>query len=92
MGTTSDNFSDPNNLKAVHSIEAILVFKRGDGHPQQHLFPSHLLSTPLQLHQQNKKRHSDGHDLDRKSSSNEFFSFVSFVLFFFFSGEINSSN
>lgn len=69
MATTSDDLSDPNNLKAMHSIEAILGFKKGDGQHQQHLFNTHFLSAPLQPHQSNKKRHSDGHDLDRKLPS-----------------------
>jgi len=59
VATTSDDLSDPNNLKAIHSIEAILGFKKGDNHHQQHLFPSHLLPSSLQLHQHNKKRNSD---------------------------------
>jgi len=66
VATTSDDLSDPNNLKAIHSIEAILGFKKGDNHHQQHLFPSHLLPAPLQLHQHNKKRNSDGHYSDSK--------------------------
>ncbi len=67
MATTSDDLSDPNNLRAIHSIEAILGFKKGDHHHQhQHLFASHLLPTPLQLHQHNKKRNSDGHYSDCK--------------------------
>jgi hypothetical protein len=62
VATTSDDLSDPNNLKAIHSIEAILGFKKGDHHHQQHLFASHLLSSPLQ----HKKRNSDGHYSDGK--------------------------
>jgi len=65
LATTSDDLSDPNNLKAIHSIEAILGFKKGDNHHHQHLFPSHLLPTSLQL-QQNKKRNSDGHYSESK--------------------------
>jgi hypothetical protein len=64
MATTSDDLSDPNNLRAIHSIEAILGFKKGDNHhhhQQQHLFASHLLPSVLQLHQHNKKKNSNGH-------------------------------
>lgn len=73
LATTSDDLSDPNNLKAMHSIEAILGFKKGDHHhhhhyshqqQQQNIFPSHLLPSPLQIHQSNKKRNSDGHYTD----------------------------
>lgn len=68
IATTSDDLSDPNNLKAIHSIEAILGFKKGDHHHQQHLFPSQLLPSPLQLHQSNKKRHySDGNLFNKKN-------------------------
>jgi len=66
LATTSDDLFDPNNLKAIHSIEAILGFKKSDNHHQQHLFASHLLPSPSQLHQQNKKRNSDGHYPDSK--------------------------
>lgn len=89
MATTSDDLSDPNNLKAMHSIEAILGFKKGDGQHQQHLFNSHFLSAPLQPYQSNKKRHSDGHDLERKQHISLFFSHS--YLFFRFSCEINPS-
>jgi hypothetical protein len=72
--TTNDDLSDPNNLKAIHSIEAILGIKNGDNHHQQHLFPSHLLppSSLLQFHQQNnsgfenKKKNSNGQYPDGK--------------------------
>ena len=39
VSTTNDD------LKAVHSIEAILGIKNIDSHHQQHLFPSHIKSS-----------------------------------------------
>jgi hypothetical protein len=89
MATTTDDLSDPNNLRAIHSIEAILGFKKGDSHhQQQHLFASHLLPSPLQLHQHNKKRNSDGHYPDSKSKLPK----INFLIYFFlFRSEINSS-
>ena len=39
------------DLKAIHSIEAILGIKNLDNHHQQHLFPSHLLPSS-KFHQQ----------------------------------------
>jgi hypothetical protein len=74
MATTSDDLSDPNNLRAIHSIEAILGFKKGDNHhhhQQQHLFASHLLPSALQLHQHNKKKNSNGHYPDRKYETHQ---------------------
>jgi hypothetical protein len=62
LATTSDDLSDPNNLKAIHSIEAILGIKNVDNH---HPYSSHLL--PLQLHQQNKKRSLNEHYPDSKN-------------------------
>ena len=70
--TTSDDFSDPNNLKATHSIEAILGMKNGETHyfpphhhqqrqQQQHLLSSQLILSTSELQQQNKKRYSDTH-------------------------------
>jgi hypothetical protein len=54
--TTNDD------LKAIHSIEAILGIKNLDNHhqQQQHLFPTHLLpSSKLNQHKHgNKKRSS----------------------------------
>ncbi|CAF3691287.1 unnamed protein product [Rotaria sordida] len=66
VATTSDDLSDPNNLKAIHSIEAILGIKNGDNHhhhhhQQQHSFSSHFLPSSLEFHQHNKKRHSNEH-------------------------------
>jgi hypothetical protein len=57
---TSISMIPPTNddLKAIHSIEAILGIKNLDNHHQQHLFPSHLLSSS-KINQQkfgNKKR------------------------------------
>jgi hypothetical protein len=42
---TSSTMVPPINddLKAIHSIEAILGIKNFDHHHQQHLFPTHLL-------------------------------------------------
>jgi len=57
MVTTTTN----DDLKAIHSIEAILGIKNLDHHHhQQHLFPTHLLpSSKLNQHKHgNKKRSS----------------------------------
>ncbi|CAF2992314.1 unnamed protein product [Rotaria sp. Silwood2] len=69
VATTSDDLSDPNNLKAIHSIEAILGIKNGDNHHQQHPFSSHLLPSSLDFHQQNKKRHLNEHYPDMVKSA-----------------------
>ena len=66
--TSSEDLSDPNNLKAVHSIEAILGIKNGEHH-QPDGYPTQLLSvsSSLPLAQQrnyeteNRKRYSNGH-------------------------------
>jgi hypothetical protein len=60
IATTSDDLSDPNNLKAIHSIEAILGIKNVDNHHS-------YLPLPLQLHQQNKKRNLNEHYPDSKN-------------------------
>lgn len=65
LATTSDDLSDPNNLKAIHSIEAILGIKNGDNH-HQHSFATHFLSSPLEFHQKNKKRNLNDHYPDSK--------------------------
>jgi site-specific recombinase XerC len=67
---TSISMISPTNddLKAIHSIEAILGIKNLDNHhhhhhSQQHLFPSHLLSSS-KLNQEklgSKKRSSNEH-------------------------------
>ncbi|CAF1164001.1 unnamed protein product [Adineta steineri] len=57
LATTSDDLSDPNNLKAIHSIEAILGIKNGENYHQQHPFSSHNFPSSLQIHQHHKKRH-----------------------------------
>lgn len=76
MNSTAND--DP---KAMHSIEAILGFKKAE-HSQQQLFASHLLSSPLQFHptstsKSNVNRHyadmtsmrRTSHEEDRLSSS-----------------------
>jgi hypothetical protein len=53
------------DLKAIHSIEAILGIKNFDNHHQQHLFPSHLLPpSSSKFNQQKLGNH-------KKRSSNE---------------------
>ncbi len=64
-GTNSISMIPPSNddLKAIHSIEAILGIKNiGNHHHQQHLFPSHLLPSSKFYHPKlgNKKRSSNG--------------------------------
>jgi hypothetical protein len=66
VATTSDDLSDPNNLKAIHSIEAILGIKNGENYHQQNPFSSHLFPSSLHIHQENKKRNSNGHYSDSK--------------------------
>jgi hypothetical protein len=50
------------DLKAIHSIEAILGVKNLEHHHQQHLFPSHLLPSS----KFNQPKHGS-----KKRSSNE---------------------
>jgi len=65
-GTNSISMIPPSNddLKAIHSIEAILGIKNigNHHHHQQHLFPSHLLPSSKFYHPKlgNKKRSSSG--------------------------------
>ncbi|CAF4293346.1 unnamed protein product, partial [Rotaria magnacalcarata] len=68
--TTSDDLLDSNNLKAIHSIEAILGIRNNDNHyqqqqqqqqQQQHSFSSHLIPSQLEFHHRSKKRISNEH-------------------------------
>ncbi|CAF3438125.1 unnamed protein product [Rotaria socialis] len=66
IATTSDDLLDPNNLKAIHSIEAILGIRNNDNHyqqqqQQQHPFSSHLIPSQLEFHHRSKKRTSNEH-------------------------------
>jgi hypothetical protein len=82
VATTNDD------LKAIHSIEAILGIKNLDNHhhhQQQHLFPSHLLP-PSKFG--NKKRSSNEHypDNSKFNHKRQFFYFYTIL-----NRQINSS-
>jgi hypothetical protein len=62
-------------LKAMHSIEAILGIKNLEHHHQQHLFPLSKLNQPKSG---NKKRSSNEHYPDSKSFSRKSISNISF--------------
>ncbi|CAF0830110.1 unnamed protein product [Adineta steineri] len=68
--TNSIPMIPPNSddLKAIHSIEAILGIKNLDHHHQQHLFPSHLLPSSKFYQQKlaSKKRNANELYLDSK--------------------------
>lgn len=67
VATTSDDLTDPNNLKAIHSIEAILGIKNNEHHNHQHQqYSAHFM--PSEFHHQSKKRSSNEHYPDRKCS------------------------
>jgi hypothetical protein len=71
---TNDDLSDPNNLKAVHSIEAILGIKNVEHHhqqqtkssPSQHPLAAHLArySHAINFEFDNEKRQSHRHCSD----------------------------